>query len=225
MTVEQPGGPAIETFIKRHESPSRRRGAPRSPGLAEASAARACARAGVPTVRVIAAGEKRLADRGVVRSFFMSESVSGAQQADHFWLVHMGRAGGCARQANRRRRMLQTMAETARRLHDAGFFHRDLYWCHFFIREPRPGTFTAHLIDLQRVIRPRLARWRYRLKDLAQFFFSAPEGRVTKAELRHWYRCYCGTHALSPAQRIGYRAVTWRAALYGYRERRRERRR
>ena len=64
------------------------------------------------------------------------------------------------------------VAHIARRFHAAGYNHRDLYCCHFLIREPAAGRFDIRLIDLQRVQRRRWFRWRWIVKDLAQLAYS-----------------------------------------------------
>jgi heptose I phosphotransferase len=141
---------------------------------------------------VIAAGAEGETRRR--RSFFLSDAVAGVP-ADEYWKAHPDPAV--------RGRVIEALANTARRFHEAGLFHLDFYWCHFFIGDD--GTsLTARLIDLQRVLRrPRLP-WRWRVKDLGQFWFSAPEG-VTADERRIWFDRYAGGES--------HRAMEWAARV------------
>jgi tRNA A-37 threonylcarbamoyl transferase component Bud32 len=66
------------------------------------------------------------------------------------------------------------LASLAARLHQAGLFHRDLYASHVFL-DFRQDVCRLFLIDLARVIRPRLRHFRWRVKDLAQLKYSMPE--------------------------------------------------
>jgi len=64
-------------------------------------------------------------------------------------------------------------------LHGQGLFHRDLYLDHLHL----DGTGGLWLADLQRLIRPRLARERWRAKDLAALLHSSmgKVGRLAQA--------------------------------------------
>ena len=178
------------------------------PGVVEAEAAAECERHGVPVLKVAAHGAGDDGRGGRV-SFFLSEAVPGVP-ADDFW-------PGVAGDRVRAERTIDALADAARRLHAAGLFHRDLYWCHFFVHEVG-DKLTCRLIDLQRIVRPRWPT-RWRLKDVAQFRFSTPAG-VGDDLMRRWLRVYCGGR-VGLRQRLWWRAVGVRAALYARRERRR----
>ena len=168
-------------------------------GSAEAEAAEACRAAGVPALATAAVGVERAP--GAERSFFLSERVPG-EPADDLWPKLHG--------DDERRSVIAALAATARRLHAAGLFHRDLYWCHFFVERTAGGA-VARLIDLQRVLRPRLAvKWR--MKDLAQFHYSTPAGAEDWRP--EWLREYYRRAELTVAQKLLEQAVAARAALY-----------
>ena len=59
------------------------------------------------------------------------------------------------------------LAELVRKLHQAGYVHRDLYASHVFLNEAGDGR-ELYLIDLARVFAPRWRRTRWQVKDLAQ---------------------------------------------------------
>ena len=72
------------------------------------------------------------------------------------------------------------VAPMVRRLHDLGLFHRDLYCNHLFVSDlDAPPS----LIDVERTIRPRWRRRRWRVKDLASLLSSAPRGLPASAAL------------------------------------------
>ena len=66
-------------------------------------------------------------------------------------------------------RIIRQVAAIARRLHAAGYNHRDLNCYHFLIKECRPGAFDIRLIDLQRLQRRRWLRRRWIVKDLCSW--------------------------------------------------------
>src|SRR5262249_46781509 len=106
------GGP------KRHPRPRGGRG-----GAAEGGPAGRGARAGGPRPPAGAVGERR--GLFASESFLMTLEIPRAEQAD--WWVR-GRPA-------RRREVIEAVAALARRFHEAGFHHRDLYLCHFFVQE------------------------------------------------------------------------------------------
>jgi hypothetical protein len=189
-----------------------------SDGIAEADAVAKAQAAGIETMTIIAAGEARGPRPWQARSFFISEAITGAHPADLFWTQHItDDASGTA--------LLNVMADKARALHNAGLFHRDLYWCHFFVRQAATGCFRVRLIDLQRL--RYLPRWccaYARLKDLAQYYRSAPppeEGGPTFAQLCAWYSRYRGKPALVGFDRCRFALIRFRTALYRLKDRKR----
>jgi hypothetical protein len=180
----------------------------RPPGIWEADAVGWCQAADAPTMKVIAAGGDRQ------RSFFLSEEIAGGVPADDYWRANPDKRV--------REQVLTAMADTARRFHAAGLYHRDFYWCHFFIlsdsrdskgsaplRVAANQDFSAHLIDLQRVIRRPWLGWRWRVKDLGQFWYSAPDD-VTDDDRKLWFETYSHTQRRSGTER----AAMIRAGFY-----------
>jgi hypothetical protein len=141
---------------------------------------------------VIAAGQNERVDAHAAGSFFMSEEIVGGIPADDLWKR--------SREPPTRRQILRATAETARAFHTAGYCHRDFYWCHFFVRPHLPFGLTAHLIDLQRVRPMGPLKWRWLMKDLGQFWFSAPKD-VSVADRRYWLACYRGHRAAGETRR------------------------
>ena len=69
------------------------------------------------------------------------------------------------------------LAEFVGKFHGAGAVHRDLYASHVFLHADSEGP-ELYLIDLARVFRPRLRRFRWQVKDLAQLKYSMPPAWV-----------------------------------------------
>ena len=212
-------GKSCRSFIKRHVHPSsveHRFWSQKTTaaGWREGLASELCRQAGVGIAPVIAVGAEENPPTGEPRSFFMSEELVGFRPADDFaeLLAHLDPSD------HRRHSFVAALADLARRLHQAQLYHRDFYWCHFFVREIAPGQFDIRLIDLQRVERPRFNGWRWRIKDLGQFLFSAPVGFLRGQERLDWFHRYLGRVELNHSDRLLYTAANVRAALYRWKE-------
>ena len=72
------------------------------------------------------------------------------------------------------------IADIARRLHAAGWYHRDFYLCHLFIRVigGEPDAFELAMIDFGRLTHSRRPRWQ--IKDLGELLFSADVSGITR---------------------------------------------
>jgi heptose I phosphotransferase len=205
-------GEPWHAYLKRH-APARH-GTHPTPGLEEAQASRWCSEAGVGIAPVIAYGAD---DRR--RSFFLSQNLAGFEPADD-WLRRVEQEGA---DLERIRSLFRSLGRTIGRLHAARLFHRDLYWCHLFVREPKAGQFDVRLIDLQRIHWAKSRTWRWRLKDLGQFAFAFPTGWGNDADLADWFASYLGQDQLGTVGRILLRAVRVRARFYAWREQHRQR--
>ena len=148
-----------------------------TPAADEARGIRALQGAGLATVPLVAVGE--LADG---RSFVITEDLTGFRPADKLIAE-----GGASFES-----LLGRTAEMAARLHNAGLHHRDLYLCHFFVEADADGVTEMRLIDAARVRRlPRfLARRRWIVKDLAQFWYSTESLAVSEEQRERWLTRY-----------------------------------
>ena len=68
------------------------------------------------------------------------------------------------------------------RFHDTGFRHCDLYFSHIFLGEGGK----LYLIDLQRVFKPVLFKERFRVKDIAQLYYSAEAKYFSRSDRLHF---------------------------------------
>ena len=169
---------------------------------AEAQNVGRLARDGIDVMRLVAYGQ-RLHGDGLVESFVLTEELTGYEQLDHFVARRFAerelrRTLPRDKEDAELRTLIRRVAGLARRFHAAGYNHRDLYCCHFFIREAEPGRFDIRLIDLQRVERRRRWRRRWIVKDLAQLAYSAPRDRIKCTHKMAFARHYLGVEKLRP---------------------------
>jgi tRNA A-37 threonylcarbamoyl transferase component Bud32 len=117
----------------------------------------------------------------VVASFLLQQEIAGGVPANEYLQKLI---------TNRRWRLLAEIGQLARRLHDAGFIHKDLYLSHIFVVERCDG-WNLYLIDLQRVLGPRGHRKRWYLKDAAALAFSArAHAHCSRSDLLRLYKAY-----------------------------------
>jgi len=205
LDLPGPSGGLRPAFLKKHRSRGVRTwlrahvGAQpgRTPGRTEAENIARLAAVGLAKTRLVAFGE-RLARDGRLESFVVTEELTGFTQLDHFLEERFdARAPGRPSARDRdRARLIGDIAATAKKFHALGFNHRDLYCCHFFVREAEPGRFDVNLIDLERVERRRSLRRRWIVKDLAQLAYSAPRGSVGCTDRMAFIKHYLGVRRL-----------------------------
>jgi heptose I phosphotransferase len=163
------------------------------------------ARDGIDAMRLVAYGE-RLHENGLLESFILTEELVGYVQLDHFVAKRFRKRElhdtlRRVEEDRHLRTLIRDVAQLSRRFHEAGYNHRDLYCCHFFVREPEPGRFELRLIDLQRV--QHRCRWRRRwvVKDLAQLAYSAPRDRIKCTHKMAFVKHYLGVRKLRPSDK------------------------
>ena len=104
-------------------------------------------------------------------------------------------------QPRHKRLLVERVAVMTRKMHEHGLNHRDLYICHFLLRQPWDGSaehLHLHLIDLHRVQEHRRLPWRWRVKDVGSLYFSALDIGLTHRDLLRFLRWYHG----QPLRRI-----------------------
>ena len=193
LTLETAGGPEI-CYLKRHVAMSWREclssmvrlRRPVSPGRREWENILRFREAGLPTMVPVAAGdEAKGLRRG--RSFSLTLEIKEASPLDRFIDENLSPAG-----FGFKRRLISGVADMARRMHGAGFSHRDFYLCHLFIRPRGDGDAALNVIDLQRVGRRRRVTRHRLVKDLSALNFSAPPSAVTRTDRLRFLLAYLG---------------------------------
>ena len=137
--------------------------------------------AGIATVPLVGWGRTDEGQGG--RSFVITEDLAGYRDSEK-----------ALRDGLPFDLLLQPSANLAAQLHEAGLHHRDLYLCHFFVRASGdPGSSVdLRLIDAARVAKTTpLTRWRWIIKDLAQFWYSTTQiPSITDAQREAWLNTY-----------------------------------
>jgi heptose I phosphotransferase len=94
--------------------------------------------------------------------------------------------------ARQRIRLVNKLADTARRMHEAGINHRDFYLCHFHLDAGSldDSDLRCYLIDLHRAQLRRRTPMRWRVKDLAGLYFSALDCGLERRDLLRFMHRY-----------------------------------
>ena len=112
-----------------------------------------------------------------------------------------------------KRGLTAELARIARELHRRKVFHKDLYFCHFYIDEalthrvPESWANRAVMIDLHRMAKHTLAAKWFQVKDLAQFLYSSDVPGVTARDRIRFWKLYGGSAWLRPF-------IRWKWQLY-----------
>lgn len=178
--------------------------------LAEKRAIDALRELGIATMTVAGYGE-RGRNPATLQSFIATEEIADAPTLEEL-TADWRRKPPAFRE---KQRLLRSVADIARRLHEHGINHRDFYLNHF--RLQRDSLF---LMDLHRAqLRASIPR-RWRVKDIGALYFSAADIGLTRGDLLRFVRLYTGRSARhSLAQDAAFwRAVTRRAQRFYRRE-------
>jgi len=165
--------------------------------------------AGIKTARVIAYGQQwaGIFER---RSFVITEEIPKAHSLEQR-LPEYFYDPCTSENVRRKRRFIEKLADFARRFHETGLRHRDFYLCHIFMTTDEE----LYLIDLQRTFRPVVFDERFRIKDIAQLYYSAPGDVVSRTDRLRFYRRYTGRKKLTRSDRFfiaRLKARVWRMA-------------
>lgn len=226
-TVGRPGRELI-VYLKRHYRLPRLRGwlawlLPNrawSPGLEEWQNLEWARSQGLPVARAVAVGQT-VSPTGKLQGFLAVEELAGMIGL-HEAVPLASRILSPESFAAWKRGLTQELARLSRELHRRRAFHKDLYFCHFYIAEadtaivPPSWRGRVVMIDFHRLGRhPLLWGW-YLLKDIAQLWHSSEVPGVTARDrLRFWKQYRSGHWGREAPPPDWYRHfVRWKWALY-----------
>jgi serine/threonine protein kinase len=193
------GTETVSVFYKRYDGESWRNflqrwfedGANNAIACREVRVADTLEKIGVATFKPLAWGWSE--DSGVAqKSFIVMSQVQG--ESLERWVANANL------QWPEKLRLVEQLAGLAKKLHQSGWFHRDFYLCHIFIRET-DGAYQLALVDLARMFRPRWRANRWQTKDLAQLNFSTPLKYFSRTLRLRFAKFYLGVERLSPAHK------------------------
>lgn len=205
--------PPATLFLKRYDKPPAlvqlknwlsHRGR-KSFGLAEFASASQLSAAGVNTPKTVAYGEQR----GIFfekRSFIITEKIPNAESLERkLPAFFTGPLTG--ENLKLRRNFIAQLAAFIREFHQTNYRHRDLYFSHIFYDDS--GKF--YLIDLARAFKPVLWCERFRIKDIAQLYYSAPAAYFSRTDRLRFYLRYAQTDKLTGRDKSFIRKVVGKA--------------
>ncbi len=189
-----------------------------SPGLQEWDHLEWAKSEGFPVPRAVAAGQF-VGPRGKLQGFIAVEELTGKLPLHQAVPLAFERLDP-ATFSRWKRGLIAELARIAFELHRRGAFHKDLYFCHFYIDEsltrqvPDSWLNRAVMIDLHRLGRHTLAAKWFQIKDLAQFLYSSEVPGVTARDrLRFWKR-YRELRPGSPPANVLKMLICWKWRLY-----------
>ena len=168
-------------------------------------------RLGIPAPERVAIGEERDILGRLLRTFIVTRAVPNAMTLTEFVEKH------CPHRRTLEMRKLRfaicrRLAELTRRMHDAGFFHRDLVWRNVLVTWLPPSPPELWWIDCPRgrFTHRTFLRGIRRLRDLASLGKSAVRW-CTAGERIHFMRIYLGKdHLDSEAKALILREMEYR---------------
>jgi heptose I phosphotransferase len=201
-TLTAADGRQLVVFLKRHFELPRKHGLlavlfPRkawSPGLQEWEHLEWAEKQGLPVPRAMAAGEL-VGPHGKLQSF-----IAVAELTDMLPLHEAVPLASQSLAPNRFEEWKQSLSDELVRLslgfHGKWVFHKDWYFCHFYIERgdtqqvPAGWKDRVRVIDLHRMARhPLTSPWR-KAKDLAQLLYSSDVPGVTDADRAGFWQKY-----------------------------------
>jgi hypothetical protein len=186
------GSPPTTVFLKRYDRPPIGlqiknwlcHHKKTSYGFVDFETANSLTRKGINTPKTICYGEQ-WGSFFEKRSFIITEKIPNAEPLEQK-LPDCFTASFTTENLKLRRIFIRNLADFVKKFHGTGYRHRDLYLCHIFYNTS--GEF--YLIDLSRAFKPKLLGERYRIKDIAQLYYSAPGSIFSKTDRMRFYMGY-----------------------------------
>lgn len=211
--LDLPGRRVLDVFYKQYEyrTPSWRFVGRRSKAHCEFRNYAVFDRLNVPCAERIACGDQRDGLGRLKRAFILTRTIPDALTLSEFWERHCAQRQ-VAGVRSLRAGLCRQLAELTRRIHDAGFFHNDLFWRNILVTGQPSGGPQLWWIDCPRgrFVHWPPWRWRRRIKDLACLDKSA--ARFCRAPERGLFlKAYLGTTRLGGAgEQMARRIVAYR---------------
>ena len=205
--------PPTTLFLKRYDSPPifvqlgnwlcRHRRI--SCGFFDFEPANELAAAGINTPKTICYGEQW----GVFfekRSFIITERIPNAESLERK-LPDCFNAPTTVENLKLRRNFITQLASFVKKFHETKYRHRDLYFSHIFYGDRD----NFYLIDLARAFKPNLFAERFRIKDIAQVYYSAPGRYFSNTDRLRFYFAYRDRGKLAERDKVFIRKVVNKA--------------
>ena len=129
---------------------------------------------GIPAATPLAVGERRRL-RILKDSFLICREIEGAKKLRDL--------------SKEKRRIISSLAEKLREVHDKGFFHGDLNSSHIMVQSGESKESAFYFVDFEGSRLGRKLSLRYRIKDLARLNESMPS-LVNRADKLRFFQIY-----------------------------------
>lgn len=169
----------------------------------EVEAVECLTQAGIPSVEVVAWGERGL-NPATCQSFVLMKELRGCTDLEKLCLEWKTSPPP----PRLRQALIEAVARTTLQMHRAGVNHRDYYLCHLWLEPTGSEGFRLRVMDLHRAMRhsvnsnaddasksPSPVPLWWRIKDLAGVLFSAWDCGLTKSDCLRFLKIYCGQSA------------------------------
>ncbi len=196
------GDDEIPCYLKRHEAARPALsdlaahflfGRRMSPGMAEFENILEFKRAGIPTVIPVVAGERRVSFFRY-ESFLLTRDTAPYESLESIIRFHPERLEN----PRFKHRLIRAIGRLARRMHERGFNHRDFNATHVLVGPAETGGgISLSLFDLQRVDRKKWLRLKWRIKTLAELFYTMADPVFDETDRRLLFQAYRGASGLS----------------------------
>lgn len=119
-----------------------------------------------------------------------------------------------------KRGLIRELARLSRELHRRKVFHKDLYFCHFYIAEAHTRTVPNEwvnrvvMIDLHRLAKHTVTAPWWQVKDLAQLLYSSDVPGVTARDRVRFWKLYRSAWPGRPPGGWILPFVRWKWSLY-----------
>ena len=153
-------------------------------------------KAGLPTMRPVAAG-KRAGKVFGSESFLITKGIKDCVTLETY-------AESCLKTKTftEKTNLIKKIALLSRKMHQSGFNHRDFYLCHFFIGIKENNKDELFIVDLHRVdIRKKMPE-RWIIKDLAALNYSAKSINITRTDKLRFLKYYLSTRKISEQEKL-----------------------
>ncbi len=126
------------------------------------------------------------------RSFIITEKIADAQSLEKKLPACFDEPSN-TKNRKLRNEFIDKLANFVKKFHATNYRHRDLYLCHIF----HDASDKFYLIDLARAFKPRLFAERFRVKDIAQLYYSTPGSKFSRTDRLRFYQQLTGRDKLT----------------------------
>ena len=147
-----------------------------------------CHEIGINTMQIAGYGKKGF-NPATQKSFLITDELTDFETLEDFAPKFFA-ASSCDQ--GLREKLIKSVADIARKLHNENITHHDMYICHFLIDHPKlqNGEIYLYLIDLHRAQYHSILKRRYIIKDLAAIYFSSMDLPLTKNDMSLFMETY-----------------------------------